>query len=243
VILLGVLVVLAGVGCGDAGPAAGDTVRLLFLGNSLTYTNDLPGMLEQLAVAGGVVGIDARDASQPGYALEDHWSTPQSRAALDEGPWDIVILQQGPSSLPESQVNLVTWAETWADAIRDRGGEPALYMVWPDRTRLEFFDDVRESYEAAADAADGALYPAGEAWRSAWARDPTLALYGPDDFHPSVMGTYLAALTIYRGITGRAPPSLTSLGFTPEVEALLQEAAEEAHARYGHAVTAAPAGQ
>jgi len=57
------------------------------------------------------------------------------------------------------------------------------------------------------------------------------------------MGTYLAALTIYRGITGRAPPSLTSLGFTREVEALLQEAAEEAHARYGQAVTAAAAGQ
>lgn len=243
VILLPLLTALAGAACGDAGPAAGDTVRVLFVGNSLTYENDLPGMLEQLAAAGGVIGIVTRDASQPGYALEDHWNTPASRAALDEGGWDVVILQQGPSSLPESRANLVTWAGAWGDAIRERGGAPALYMVWPDRSRLAFFDDVRESYEAGAEAADGALYPAGEAWRSAWDRDPSLALYGPDDFHPSVLGTYLAALTIYRGITGRAPPPLPWLGIAPETERLLQDAAAEADERYGRTVAAARSGR
>jgi hypothetical protein len=223
----------AALGCGDAGPGGTDAVRVLFVGNSLTYTNDLPGMLERLAAAGGVVEIDTRDVSQPNYALEDHWNTPESRAALDRGDWDVVILQQGPSSLPESRVNLVAWAETWAAAIRARGAVPALYMVWPDRSRLTFFDDVRDSYQAAAEAADGAFYPAGEAWRSAWARDSTLALYGPDNFHPSALGTYLAALTIYRGITQREPPSLSSLAPTPELDALLHEAAAEAHSQYG----------
>jgi hypothetical protein len=228
-----------GSGCDDGGPGAGDTVRVLFVGNSLTYTNDLPGMLKQLAAAGGVIDIETYDASQPGYALEDHWSNAGSRAALDAGGWDIVILQQGPSSLPESRANLVTWAETWGEAIRERGGSPALYMVWPDRSRLKFFDAVRESYEAGAEAADGAFYPAGEAWRSAWSRDSTLALYGPDDFHPSVLGTYLAALTIYRGLTGRTPPSLIRLGLTAELETLLQDAAQEADERYGHTFTGA----
>jgi hypothetical protein len=216
-------------------------VRVLFLGNSLTYTNDLPGMLERLAAADGAVEITTRDASQPAYALEDHWGDAQSRAALNEGGWDVVVLQQGPSSLPESRDNLVTWAATWGAAIRDQGGAPALYMVWPDRSRLAFFDDVRASYEAAADTVDGAFFPAGEAWRAAWAQDPDLALYGPDDFHPSVSGTYLAALTIYRGITGRAPPSLTSLGLTDELDALLQAAAAEAFSRYGVPVGAAAA--
>jgi hypothetical protein len=230
-------------GCTDGGPGPGDTVRVLFLGNSLTYENDLPGMLEQLAATAGVVWIEARDASQPGYALEDHWNTPASRAALDEGGWDVVILQQGPSSLPESRANLVTWADVWGEAIREQGGAAALYMVWPDRSRLDFFDDVRESYEAGAEAADGALYAAGEAWRSAWDRDPSLALYGPDDLHPSVLGTYLAALTIYRGITGRAPPSLTWLGIAPETECLLQDAAAEAHERYDRTVAAARSGR
>ena len=43
----------------------------------------------------------------------------------------------------------------------------------------------------------GLLLPAGDAWRAAWAADARLPLYGPDGFHPSPMGTYLAALVIY----------------------------------------------
>jgi hypothetical protein len=49
---------------------------------------------------------------------------------------------------------------------------------------------------------DGRCFPAGEAWRAAWAEDPALPLYGPDGFHPSPLGTYLAALVVYEGITG-----------------------------------------
>ena len=40
------------------------------------------------------------------------------------------------------------------------------------------------------------VLPVGEAWRSAWRIDPNIALYGPDGFHPSLMGTYLAALVV-----------------------------------------------
>jgi hypothetical protein len=34
--------------------------------------------------------------------------------------------------------------------------------------------------------------------------DAALALYGPDGCHPSPLGSYIAALAIYRGLT--APP-------------------------------------
>lgn len=206
----------------------GEPFRALFVGNSLTYFNDLPQMLERMAAADGNRELETFDASQGGYALEDHWGDPNSRDALAEGGWDVVIMQQGPSSLPENRENLVTWAGTWADAIRAQGGVPAMYMVWPDRTRLEFFDDVSLSYRTAAAEADAELYPAGDAWRAAWAEKLTLPLYGPDDFHPSVMGTYLAALTIYRGLTGRDPPSLSDLGISAADDAILQRAARTA---------------
>lgn len=45
--------------------------------------------------------------------------------------------------------------------------------------------------------------PAGEAWRVALTSHPTLGLYGPDGFHPSVPGTLLAALVIYERVSGR----------------------------------------
>jgi len=218
--------------CGDAYPA-GSTVRVLFVGNSLTIANDLPGLVRSLAEAGGAVVIVTRDVSQGGYSLEDHWAAAESRDALAAGGWDVVVLQQGPSALPESQVSLAQWAGTWAEAIRVQGGTPALYMVWPERARLSAFDSVSTSYRSAAQQAAAQLYPAGDAWQAAWLRDSTLALYGPDDFHPSVMGSYLAALVIYRGITGRDPPSL-DIGIPAQLEATLQAAARDV------AVAAAP---
>lgn len=220
--------------CGSDPGGDDGILHVLFVGNSLTYENDLPAMLRRMGTADGLI-VETVDASVPGFALEDHWSYPPSRDALDEGGWDVVVLQQGPSSLPASRDNLVTWAGVWADAIRDGRATPALYMVWPERERLNVFDDVVLSYRTAAQQADAELYAAGEAWLAAWETDPGLPLYGADGFHPSVMGTYLAALTLYRGLTGRTPPSLGGLGISDEDDAVLQAAAREAAAAAGAA--------
>jgi hypothetical protein len=74
-------------------------------------------------------------------------------------------------------------------------------MVWPSSTRMGDFDAVSASYAMAAKDVDGLLLPAGDWWRSAWRQDAALALYGPDGFHPSPLGSYIAALAIYRGLT------------------------------------------
>ena len=70
-------------------------------------------------------------------------------------------------------------------------------MVWPDASRMTAFDSVSASYTAAAEAVGGLLFPAGDAWVRAWEKDATLPLYSNDNFHPSTLGSYLAALTIY----------------------------------------------
>jgi hypothetical protein len=226
---------LALAGCGSSGDPAEGPLRVLFIGNSLTYANDLPAMVAALAgPSAGAVRIEVQDASNPNYALEDHWADPRTMDALDQGGWDVVVLQQGPSSLPENQANLRDFATRFADRIRSLGGAPALYMVWPDVTRLSFFDAVSLSYRAAAEAAGAALYPAGEAWRAAWLEDASLTLYGGDGYHPSVLGSYLAALTIYRGLTHRSViGALAPEGVSGEVAAILQRAAEQATAQFG----------
>lgn len=116
-----------------------------------------------------------------------------------------MVLQQGPSSLPESRVNLWEWTAQFAERIRAVGAEPALYTVWPPKERLAFFGDVIESYRLAAEDVNGIELPAGGAWREAWERDPNLALYAGDNFHPTLEGSYLAALVIYAGLAGRSP--------------------------------------
>jgi hypothetical protein len=121
--------------------------------------------------------------------------------------------------------------------IRAAGAKPALFMTWPSSSAAGFFDAVRISFEDAARAVGGTFMPAGEAWRWVLERDPTIALYGPDGFHPSPMGTFLAALEIYERITGRDPRTLPaeafaggqSLALPVATIRLLQEAAHEAN--------------
>jgi hypothetical protein len=191
-----------------AGAASAAPLRVLFVGNSLTAANDLPAMVTALSKVSLGPEIQTGEIAPGGYALEDHWATGDAREALDSGKWDIVIMQQGPSSLPDSRANLVEWSTRWANEARAHGVRPALLTVWPEQYRASSaFTAVIASYRAAALASGSLLLPAGDAWR----RASKLPLYGPDGFHPSPLGTYLAAIVVFGGITGHVPKTLPPL--------------------------------
>jgi hypothetical protein len=211
---------------------------VLFIGNSLTEANDLPGMVRTLAAAAGLNWhVEAQLLG--GTSLQDQWERGFARQRIQSGHWDAVVFQQGPSSLPESRANLRQWFGEFDVLVRAAGGRSAAYMVWPDLSRIEWFDRVRDSYALAARDASGYFLPAGETWRAAWRHTPSLALYGGDGFHPSVAGTYAAALTVFAGLADRTPVGLPApAGVDATTAERLQQAALEAleaYADYGPA--------
>jgi hypothetical protein len=221
-------------------PALEPGARVLMIGNSLTNANLLVEMVEALADSAGL-----RWEVEPlvgGGSLEDHWIRGTVQPTITRTRYDVVVLQQGPSSLPESRVHLRHWSAVYDEAIRATGGRTALYMVWPEAARIEVFDRVRDSYALAAADVGGRFLPAGEAWRAAWRRDPATALYGPDAFHPSSLGSYVAALAIVAGLTDRTPVGFaltltrpngdTLVSVPPSLGRLVQQAAAEAAAGY-----------
>jgi hypothetical protein len=213
---------------GNNPPGIGAGARVLFIGNSLTDANDLPGMVRTLASDAGL-DWDVQAQLVGGASLEDHWARGFAQERIQSGHWDAVVLQQGPSSLPESRVNLRQWAGEFDVLVRAAGGRSALYMVWPELSRFSYFDRVRDSYALAARDASGWFLPAGEAWRAAWRHTPSLALYGGDGFHPTVAGSYAAALTIFGGLSGRSPVGLPAPATVDAMTAeRLQQAALEA---------------
>jgi hypothetical protein len=228
------VVMLAVAGCGGEdtgaeGPPQEAPFRILFVGNSLTAENDLPGVVARIAEAAGRRPVETRTVAPGGVSLEEHWTSTGAREALAEEGWDAVVLQQGPSSLPDSRAHLVTWAKRWADEARAHGARPALLTVWPEEERASALPDVIASYEAAAAESGAELLPAGAAWRAAWRRDSGLGLYGSDGFHPGELGTELAALVVYAGLTGASPGGLALDDAVPADSArILREAAAEA---------------
>jgi sporulation protein YlmC with PRC-barrel domain len=204
-------------------------LRILFIGNSLTATNDLPAVLEAFARAQGVT-IETRMIAFPEHSLQDHWVRPEARQAIASGHWDFVVLQQGPSAMPASRPLLREYVTRFDAAIESAGSRTALFMVWPPSGRINDLSRVIESYRMAADHAGALLLPVGDAWRRMWDRDSSVGLYGPDGFHPSGLGTYLAALVMFRQLTGRSVVGLPSpfSSFDPALVRAMQEVADEA---------------
>jgi hypothetical protein len=223
-----------------ASPTAPEgSLKVLFIGNSLTYENDLPRTIADLATSAGLQPCYCYPIAYPNFALEDHYDNRVAVRAIQEEDWDFVVMQQGPSALPESRVHLVFWATVWGNMIDSAGhATPVMYGVWPSYDRAFDFPNVAASYREAAQSIHGLFAPAGEAWQKAWARDSTLPLYAADAFHPSRMGTYLAALTVFQRLYSHSPVGIQASAvvdgrlqaWPDSVVRLLQEAAAAANA-------------
>src|SRR2546425_12489899 len=97
-------------------------LRILFIGNSLTYANDLPGLVGRLGLAVEGKAPVVESVTAGGFSLEDHWNRGEAQKAIERDQWDLVVLQQGPSALPESRVLLVDYTRKFAEEIRKVGG-------------------------------------------------------------------------------------------------------------------------
>ena len=216
-----------------SGPGSG----ILFIGNSLTYWNDLPLIVQAVFDTAGGDRYEVGMVAAPDVSLEDHWIDGAARQHIERGGWQIVVLQQGPSSLPESRLLLRDYVMRFSGPIQAIGAKPALYSVWPSRGRQGDFARAIESYALAAEDVHGLFFPVASAWLAAWRRDSTIALYELDGLHPSVAGSYLAAVVMYAVISKKTPVGLPAqlrlrdgraVTLSPSLAALLHAAADEA---------------
>lgn len=223
-----------------ASPASAQVRHVLFVGNSLTYTNDLPAVVRALAAQAGDDLVVA-SATGPNLALIDHLhGATDAVARIRSGRWDYVVLQQGPTTVQMCRDSLVDWTRAFDTLARAAGARPALLMTWPPAGEPELFDAARVSFQEATRAVGGVFIPAGEAWRIALTADPRIGLYGPDGFHPSTAGTWLTAYVIFERLSGRDARTLPGMIPTvsgmasPRTESvrLLQRSAHEANQRY-----------
>ncbi len=182
-------------------------LNVLFVGNSLTYSNDLPAILQKIGVSDNL-NITYKTIAYPNYALEDHWVDGKVQQELKTSTYDIMLVQQGPSSQAEGRGLLLEYGLKLAALAKENNTRIASYMVWPPKSRMGDFDGVTKSYRLLADSAKGVFCPVGNAWLQLWKKYPDFALYDTDNFHPNYNGSLLAALVIYASITGKQ-----SLGF------------------------------
>lgn len=192
-------------------PGVSAGTRVLFIGNSLTYVHDVPGIVTGIARQMGDVELGTAMSAFPDFSLEDHWNEGSAGRALAQQSWEFVVMQQGPSSLPANQLYLADWTRRFAAPIRAAGAVPVLYQVWPHVSRRGDAPAVLTSYARAALAVQGKLAPAGAAWDSVLASGDSLALYSSDGLHASEYGAWLAAVVIYATVRDLDPSTLSTV--------------------------------
>jgi hypothetical protein len=205
----------------EPGPAPARAV--LFLGNSLTYTNDLPALVRLVAEAAGD-SLRVAMAAGPNLAVIDHVNgATDAVARIDGDDWGYVVLQQGPTPAGICRDTLVLAAMRLGPHVAGAGARTAVVVPWVRRGFPQSLAFAEESAVQAARAVGGIVAPVGIAWSQALEHDPSLPLYGADGYHPAPAGTMLAALTIYDRLFGRdvrdipaeALAGVPGLGLTP----------------------------
>lgn len=197
-----------------------EALRVLFIGNSYTYFNNLPEIFSQLAKAGHQKKIIYGMQAPGGVRLKDHWNRPETRTALSTNKWDYVVLQdqsslgtnfyfEGKPRISSDQL-FHTYALDFTKAIRDAGAIPVFYLTWAKKKVPEDQAALTAAYMRATRETKSIVAPAGIAWADIEKNDPAINLFYRDGSHPSPAGTYLNACVFYATIFGRSPVGLPS---------------------------------
>ncbi|MBO5797910.1 MAG: discoidin domain-containing protein, partial [Clostridia bacterium] len=187
-----------------------DPLKVLFIGNSHTYTNDLPGIVRDLMVASGRT-IQYREITAGGQSLEWHAGQAATLQAIRTGGYDYVVLQEKASGFDAD-----TFARGYAAlhaVIAETEATPLLYMVWSNESKPQVQKTITEAYLKAAREQNTALAAAGVAWDILRHRDPPIPLYS-DGNHATPLGSYLAACSIFYALTGETTQTVVAAGDT-----------------------------
>ncbi|MDT0554271.1 SGNH/GDSL hydrolase family protein [Urechidicola vernalis] len=170
---------------------------ILFIGNSLTYTNNLPQLVKKEAKKKGVK-IKSTVLAKPNYAIVDHLNEGSVQKKLKAKNYDYIIIQQGPSSQPEGKKLLIESGIAINALIKGTKTKLVYFMVWPSMAYYQTFDGVIKNHKDAAKLNNALLCPVGEEWKQHFDATKNFDYYGPDGFHPSLKGSKKAAEIIVK---------------------------------------------
>lgn len=191
---------LSHLGCDKSNDIGIDKTKyILFVGNSLTYTNDLPGLVKSYAKDKNK-NIEADMLALPNYALVDHLADGELQQMIKSKKYQYVVVQQGPSSQAEGRTLLLEAAAVIKELCVENDAQMVIFMVWPAYDNYNNFDGVIKNYSDAAKINEAILCPVGKKWKEYIDATGDLSYYGPDLFHPSLKGSEEAAKIIFESI-------------------------------------------
>ena len=201
-----------------------DERRVLFIGNSYTFFNDMPNMLAALALENGYnVSVDS--VTKGGRKLfsnlsENDENGEKIKSLAKENKYDALFLQE------QSFFPIINY-EAFEGAIIALSKlvcakRTILYSTWGRKEGSPLLEehswqsegmtlDLNSAYEAAAKASGAEISRVGLVYLELKRTRPELELYDPDLSHPSYLGSVAAAICHYFVLFGEMPKKYSSL--------------------------------
>jgi lysophospholipase L1-like esterase len=179
-------------------PVKKQKLRILFIGNSHTYFNDMPQMVARRFLEEGY-DCEVTMIAHGGWYLEQHVQEPDVRFNILYGHYDYVVLQEHshPFGPEEKFLNAVRALNRW---IREAGSTPVIYMTWAKKNEEQEQARMTAVHKSVAKDIDALLAPVGEYWWDYMRSWPNIEMYYEDGAHASEQGSDFAAKYIWDAI-------------------------------------------
>ncbi len=205
----------------EAGQSGPLPTRVLIVGGG--WTTSGPGSLDAFlrgiaAAAQPELDVETATAYLWG-SLEEQWEEGSALAAIRDGDWDVVVLEQdlagGASNVGYYDQTVATYQEyvrRFHEEIAAAGTQTVLFASPEPQVTLK--KGVDDFYQASADVAAELgieVAPVGHAMINAGLEDPTLNFYGGENVMATTPAVYLSAAVLYATLYGRSPEGVTWL--------------------------------
>ena len=186
-------------------------MKILFIGNSYTYFNDMPKTLERICRENGFE-LTTDSVTKGGYSFAHFLSAENEygvrvRDLLSREKYDYVVLQEQSLRPAYSRDTFIECLGGLLPLIKENGATPLLYETWGRANGAEALKErndthetmhakIKEGYEQAGEKYGVKVIHAGDRLHEAYLRGE--AVYNEDGSHPSPLGSEIVAREFFR---------------------------------------------
>lgn len=180
------------------------SLRVLFIGNSLTYYNEMPWMAEQIASSLRFDPALRTDSTvRGGASLRYHWEKGRAVRAIRDNRYAYVVIQPQSSEIMNAPEETLRYARLLNEEIRRSGAKTIVFQTWAPRGSKHAQSAYNARYEELARALGATVAPVGAAFEAM--KKQEIATIDNGGVHANLAGSYLSACVFVATLYGRSP--------------------------------------
>jgi hypothetical protein len=195
--------------------------KILFLGNSFTYFNEMPLIFENLVKSAGLE-VKVGSVTKGGYTLRRYLDKSDCMCekfynTFDSDSWDYIVLQEQSKRPAVDEEEFASAAHEICELAKSKGCMPVFYQTWSYRNGSEklaatgysyagLYQSLKEAYQRAAQKDGAEIVHVGDSFYNLSLQYPQIDLLMGDDYHPNIYGSYLIAIMFLYHFFGTDTP-------------------------------------